>query len=106
MDKGTSFADTYNMRAPCVHDTITMEAKSRTKKIHYTTPTGKFSHNNSHMVESSTNTKEANKSKEKRNKWRVFTSTVPHDGRKEHSGRQAVITNANQWITDGESKDE
>ena len=76
------------------------------KKTHYTTPTGKYSHNDSNAAESSINAKEVNESKEKGNKGSGFTGTVPHNGRKEHSGRQAVMTNANQGTTVGESKDE
>ena len=52
------------------------------KKTHYTTPTGKYSHNDSHAAESSIHAKEVNESKEKGNKGWGFTGTVPMMGQR------------------------
>ena len=56
------------------------------KKTHYSTPTGKYGHNNSHTAKSTTNPIEKNKTKQKGNNGRGFHGSVPYDGRKDHRG--------------------
>ena len=62
MDKGSSFANTYNMRALCMTPSP-KEQKEGDKKTHYSTPTGRYNHNDSHTAKSITNTIEINKTK-------------------------------------------
>ena len=100
--KESTFTGAYDMRAPQVTLSPQMQ-KERENQIHYNTPTGKYGYNDSHAAESSTNTLETNKSKEKGNKGCEFVGSVPHDCRDEHSGQQTATTNTAQGTTEGES---
>ena len=101
--KESTFAGTYNMRAPKVTPSPQMQ-KEGENQIHNSTPTGKYRYNNSRIAETSTNALETNEPKEKGHKGKGSVSIAPHEGSKDHTGQQGGITNDAQGTTDGENK--
>ena len=72
------------MRAPKVTPSPQMQ-KEGENQIHNSTPTGKYSYNNSRIAETSTNALETKRPKEKGNKGSELVGIVPYDWRHEHS---------------------